>query len=217
MRIARFGADCDQTSVTIESMSSLAVSLVVWPILAMLLYGAVLSSSDVAAGGNYNLRYLSAPARRALSSFPIVGTASSKYGPDFGIRRGAEHTLYVPAAGFLWSDDMIWRQSVPRASSILPSAATEHNEIDWAEEGSHRVFFGDELAKRYTWIIEPLADGASFNRAGQLVRPNSIVRLVEPTGERSLCVIPGERVTSEAGLPHIGTDAEVQIDRLRVG
>lgn len=60
----------------------------------------------------------------------------------FGVVDSKEmYTLYVPGAGFLWSDEMVWEQSVPDAD-------------DYQTEGSDRVFFQDKFGERYPWIVE---------------------------------------------------------------
>lgn len=79
----------------------------------MSLGGALLPMSESAAGGDYNLRYLSAAARRSITPLPAIRPTSTQAVSNVGPRLGLVYTLYVPGAEFLWSDSMIWKQSLP--------------------------------------------------------------------------------------------------------
>ncbi|CZR69155.1 uncharacterized protein PAC_19055 [Phialocephala subalpina] len=196
--IARKVADCRFSIVSIlfEGVSHLSISFIIWPMSIMLITGALLPMSESAAGGNYNLRYLSADARRDLSPFPVIRPSSPQAGPGFGLRHGTAYTLYVPGAGFLWSDSMIWNQSLPEGVRNSTSQHDDAVESRWSVEGSYRVFFQDKFIERYPWEVRS-APGLSQGRPS-----------------RYLCVIPGERVVSEAGYFNMD---ENEKSRIRVG
>lgn len=81
---------------------------------ALLLSGTLLPTFEsAAAGGNYNLRYLSASARRDLTPFPAIRPSLTHAALSFSLQTGAAYTLYVPGASFLWSESMVWIQSLP--------------------------------------------------------------------------------------------------------
>lgn len=112
-----------------------------WPTLFLLITGHLLAFSEDAAGGNYNLRYLSPEARRSITPFGSITNLPNRQ-TSFGLVDAKEmYTLYVPGAGFLWSDEMVWAQSGP-------------NSEEYEVEGSERVFFEDRFAERYPWIVE---------------------------------------------------------------
>ncbi|KAK9773289.1 hypothetical protein SCAR479_10018 [Seiridium cardinale] len=126
--------------------------------------GFVLPSSETAAGGNYNLRYLSARARRTLSP---AGEASrtpnwSNYSiPPHSIVPYVPISLYLPKAGFLWHDEAVWLEELGMfgdASELVPSS--EHGEdfqnLDEYRPTSplSRVYFSDPIARRHPWSFE---------------------------------------------------------------
>jgi hypothetical protein len=187
------------------------------PITILLLSGTLLPASESAAGGNYNLRYLSATARRDLTPFPAIQSRSTQAALDFGLRSGTAYTLYVPGAGFLWSDSMIWKQSLPER--LQNSADHYDDKVDkhWSVEGSHRVFFHDKFVERYPWEVQkgPRQTQRSTNLHG--IQSGSTVRLYDSIAARYLCVVPGERVVSEAGYFSMDDSTKQSVNRFRVG
>lgn len=122
-------------------MLKLIFPLALWPTIFLVATGFLLPFSESAAGGNYNLHYLSPEARRSITPFGSITTMTKRPAP-FGIVDSKEmYTLYLPGAGFLWSDELIWAQSVP-------------DQDDYAVEGSERVFFQDKFVERYPWIVQ---------------------------------------------------------------
>lgn len=59
---------------------------------AMLLIGTLLPASESAAGGNYNLRYFSASARRDLTLFPVIRPSLTHTAPGFSLQIGAAYS-----------------------------------------------------------------------------------------------------------------------------
>lgn len=115
--------------------------LLFWPTLSLLITGYLLPFFEDAAGGNYNLDYLFPEARRSITPFGSITTIPSRHTPWGVIDSKEMYTLYIPGAGFLWSDEMVWAQSGP---------CSEEYEV----EGSERVLFADRFAERYPWIVE---------------------------------------------------------------
>jgi hypothetical protein len=128
------------------------------------------------------------------------------------------YTLYVPGAGFLWSDDKVWKQSLPEKHWGAPNHRSDDQGRRWAVDDSYRVFFQDKFNERYPWTVEPVLPLPTHQRrTQQTLKSGSDIRIYDPTSAQYLCVIPNERVVTEAG--HFGEgNSEVQkIDRIRVG
>lgn len=75
--------------------------------------------SETSAGGNYNLHFLSPEMRRALR--PAIGQkyvgATDSFIARNGtkghfLRRNEPLSIYLPAVGFLWTDDMVWDEEI---------------------------------------------------------------------------------------------------------
>jgi hypothetical protein len=141
-------------------------------LLPLLLYfiilGAVFSGSEIASGGNYNLHFLSAQARRALSpsqeasKVPNLGNHSV---PKHSIVPYVPVSLYLPGAGFLWQDEAVW---LPRSGVFGDkSELAAEEKVDWdsaltmkpdteSESTSplYRVYFSDPIGRRHPWAFE---------------------------------------------------------------
>lgn len=206
-----------QIALAREGIFNLVISFMLCPLSIVILIGALLPISEFAAGGNYNLRYLSPAARRNLTPFPAVRQSPTQAVPEFGLRPGMAYTLYAPGAGFLWSDSMIWKQSLPE--SLRNSSNHHDDEADkyWSIDGSYRAFFQDKFVERYPWEVQKVPQLTQKWHSPKVISSGSTVRLYDPTASRYLCVVPGERVISEAR--YFGTDnsTEQAIDRIRVG
>ncbi|KAK0112619.1 hypothetical protein ONS95_014362 [Cadophora gregata] len=219
MSIGRRIADRNCSAVTIvrNGVLSLSIALIMCPLSSILLHGALLPISESVAGGNYNLRYLSAAARRDITLFPAVRPPSARTAPDFRPRHGTQYTLYVPGAGFFWSDSMMWKQSIPDSIQDYSSPSDEVKQ--WSVEGSYRVFFQDKFLERYIWEIQELSEmpqSLRKHRKQWKISPGATVRLFDPKATRYLCVIAGEAVVSEAGY-FSNVDGEQSLGRIRVG
>lgn len=172
--------------------------------------------SESAAGGNYNLRYISAALRRGLTPFPATHRSPTQATSVFGLRDRIAYTLYVPAAGFLWSDSMIWKQSLPQELLNKSTYLDIENGKHWFVEGSHRVFFRDKFIERYLWEVQDHLR-PQYNPNPQIIRSGHTIRLYDQMADRYLCVIPEERVASEAGYFTLNDNAEQSLSRIRVG
>ncbi|KAK4506057.1 hypothetical protein PRZ48_004022 [Zasmidium cellare] len=232
-------ADPTQNTLVYLALCKLFAALFFWPTVFLTIAGLFLPFSEKAGGGNYGLHHLSAPARRDITPFASL-TARENNRALFGIVDSKEmYTLYVPSAGFLWSDEMVWAQSMPGRE-------------DYAVESSERVFFQDKFVERYPWIVqvkEPPKTRKKKQPKREVVRSGSTVHvkswiryvalisnmsmeqlLTSNDSNRYICLIPGERVFSEAGYfddrpegEQEGTTSstsntqEPKIQRIRVG
>jgi hypothetical protein len=183
----------------------------------MLLSGALIPMSESAAGGNYNLRYLPAAARRDVTPFPAIRPSSTEPAPYLGLLHGTTYTLYVPGAGFLSSDSMMWKQSLPWKSRNSTDHYDDKEEKYWSIEGSYRVFFQDKFIERYPWEVQEFPRQTRKRRTPQRIHSGSTLRLYDSITSRYLCVIPRERVVSEAGYFSMDDSKEQTTDRIRVG
>lgn len=135
-------------------------SLILPCTLYIVLLGVVLPYSEVAAGGNYNLQFLSAEARRSLS--PVREEAGI---PNWGNHSLPVHavvpyvpvSLYLPRAGFLWHDESVW---LPELGVFGTERELSGNQnLAQSEEASpdstlYRVHFSDPIASRHPWSFE---------------------------------------------------------------
>lgn len=132
------------------------------------MYGAIFPPSEVAAGGDYNLHFLPAHFRRTLR--PQMGTVKGPQstpvpnsGPPHALTPRTSISLYMPQAGFLWSDDLVWEDG---HGLFMHNS---HDEFD-GKQGScscpklgsrkkepppHRAFFVDRINRRYPWSLVP--------------------------------------------------------------
>lgn len=202
-----------QVALTCEAVINLVIHIILWPVIFMIFLGALLPWSESAAGGNYNLRYLSPAARKDLS--PVSASQHQTNHDD--LYTNVLYTLYVPRAGFLWSDSMVWVETQRedlQNSSVELSAETDE---DWFLDEPERVFFQDEFVKRYPWMIQQIPSKQHDRRISQRVQTTSTVRLYDPTEARYLCVIPGTRVISEKADHGNKSNRPQGLDRIRVG
>lgn len=164
----------------LNTMIRLAVSLIFWPTIFLILLGSIQPLSESAAGGNYNLHYLSPVARRMMTPFRSLneGTVQARQNQPFAVYDSTEmHTLYVPGAGFLWSDDMRWAQSLPE------HLRESHDREGWSVEQSDRVLFQDRFLERYPWIFQAsdLSPTSKRRTKNRLIRSGSGAKLFSPT------------------------------------
>ena len=183
-----------------------------------MLVGALLPASKSAARGNYNLQYLSAAVRSDLTPFVAVQHASKQSMPAFGLQSGIACTLYVPGAGILWSDEMVWKQSLPERLWGPPDHYGDDEGKQWSVDESYRVFFQDKFNERYPWTVEQVLPPSPHQwRGKRTLQSGSAVRLYNPTAAQYLCVIPKERVVTEAGYFGEENSETQSLDRIRVG
>ncbi|SMQ50253.1 unnamed protein product [Zymoseptoria tritici ST99CH_3D7] len=197
-----------------HGLVSFATWALLWPSLILLLIGAVTPASEAKAWGHYNLRFFSARARRAMSPFTALDASTSASNSPFALYPELAYTLYVPGAGFLWSDAMMWRQSLPSTSSQDIDADHDGSDLDWIFDESWRVFFQDKYAARYPWVVDIDTGPTPSGRTKLSVGLTDNVRVRDPNASRYLCVIANQSVVSEAG--YVESNAE-HTGRIRVG
>ncbi|KAH7182080.1 hypothetical protein DER46DRAFT_568658 [Fusarium sp. MPI-SDFR-AT-0072] len=140
--------------LALESSANITIAFIVCPLGAMLVVGSLIPMSESAAGGNYSLSYLSAPMRRHLTPFPVLDRFPMLGVTGFGFMDSTAYTMYLPGAGFLWSDGMIWLQALPEEMLDSLNDHVDEDEEHWSIEGSHRVFFQDKFLTRYPWEVQ---------------------------------------------------------------
>ncbi|KAE8315359.1 hypothetical protein BDV41DRAFT_531755 [Aspergillus transmontanensis] len=129
--------------------------------------------SETSLGGNYNLHYLPASFRRelrpAIGAFsPGVAEVGGRSFPTYSLVPGAPVSLYIPGAGFLWTDELTWdinshkfewkeetRPSWLQSSTI--NAIEEH--IDHVSNNESRIIFSDEFNTVGPWFFEQVLAG----------------------------------------------------------
>lgn len=135
-------------------------SLILPCTLYIVLLGVVLPYSEVAAGGNYNLQFLSAEARRSLS--PVKEEAGI---PNWGNHSLPVHavvpyfpvSLYLPRAGFLWHDESVWLPDLGLFGTELELSQEQGQaQVEETSPNSalYRVQFSDPIASRHPWSFE---------------------------------------------------------------
>lgn len=145
-------------------------------LLPLLLYltilGTVFSGSEIASGGNYNLHFLSAQARRALSPsgeesrVPRLGNHSI---PKHSIVPYVPVSLYMARAGFLWQDEAVWlprlgvfgdkselvaEEEVDSVSTTKPDTDSTSTSPVKTTSPLYRVYFSDPIGRRHPWAFE---------------------------------------------------------------
>ncbi|SMR51230.1 unnamed protein product [Zymoseptoria tritici ST99CH_1E4] len=172
-----------------HGLVSFAIWALIWPSLILLLIGAVTPASEAKAWGNYHLRFFSARARRAIRPFTALDASPSTENSPSGLYPELAYTLYVPGAGFLWSDAMMWNQSLPSTSSRDTDVKHDHLTLDWLADESWRVFFQDKYSERYPWVVDIATDPLRSGREKLPVKSTGNVRIRDPNTSRYLCII----------------------------
>lgn len=119
--------------------------------------GVLSPASEVAAGGNYNSRFLDAEERRSMSpasrevSIPNWGNHTL---PRHAVIPYVPVSLYLQQAGFLWQDGAVWlpEQGIFGEEWQLDGeneAAADRRDITF-----HRVYFSDPIGRRHPWAFE---------------------------------------------------------------
>ncbi|KAK4965684.1 hypothetical protein LTR42_011697 [Elasticomyces elasticus] len=128
-------------SILSSSLLSLAASIALQITCILIAVSLCLGSSEVAYGGNYNLRYLDAESRRSMRPGFDMPRGFSDPGP--GLHSMTPYSLYIPTAGFLWSDDMTWDAD---------SGAFEPVEQD--SNAGRRAVMKDPVGRFAPWILQ---------------------------------------------------------------
>ncbi|OJJ69779.1 hypothetical protein ASPBRDRAFT_678148 [Aspergillus brasiliensis CBS 101740] len=141
-------------------------------LLVICIFAVTFPFSETSLGGNYNLHYLPASLRRELR--PAIGAYSpgiSEMGgrsfPVHSLVPGAPISLYIPRAGFLWTDDLAWDinshkfnrkaiQPSERQSSTV-DAIEEH--LAHVNDKDSRIIFSDEFNTIGPWFFDQVLAG----------------------------------------------------------
>ncbi|KAJ5787748.1 hypothetical protein N7457_002738 [Penicillium paradoxum] len=124
--------------------------------------------SETSLGGNYNLHYLPALFRREMRPqigpySPGVAEVAGRPFPAYSLIPDAPISLYIPFAGFLWSDSLTWdtnRHSFQwkdeiRAFPKQPSTADAlEDQIDHLNNNQSRVIFSDSFNTVGPWFFQ---------------------------------------------------------------
>ncbi|KAF4943411.1 hypothetical protein FGADI_13438 [Fusarium gaditjirri] len=203
--------------LVLQSSANIAIAFIGCPLLALLIVGSLIPMSKSAAGGNYNLSYLSASLRTYLTPFPVLDRLPMLGVTGSGLTDLTAYTIYLPRSGFLWSDNMIWQQSLP---DQIPDSEKDHVDEDgkhWSVDGSRRVFFQDKFLARHPWEVQKYPRPRQITQWSKRVLAGDTIRLHDPIASQYLCAIPGERVVSEAGYFGTNSSTRQDLDRIRIG
>ncbi|KAI1445746.1 hypothetical protein F5Y02DRAFT_417663 [Annulohypoxylon stygium] len=123
------------------------------PMLLALIYGSFFPFSETAAGGNFNLSFFTPGTRRMLSPYQRTATSAGAdlHGPypPFALVPSVPVSLYVPRAGFLWTDRKKWVEYLGIFDTL-----DEKREDEFADMLAERAYFSDPIARRHPWVLE---------------------------------------------------------------
>ncbi|KAK7753973.1 hypothetical protein SLS62_004072 [Diatrype stigma] len=158
---------------------------------------------ETSAGGNYNLSFLSPGARRSLSPLASHGTVEafnqSLQGPfpPYALVPYEPFSLYLPRAGFLWTDRREWVEDMGifKTTEEEPIVATGEDDVE--SPLPQRSFFADPLARRHPWVLElaylePGLNGTLQDYRVSRVMPDAAVYLRSRTTGRYLGTVEGK-------------------------
>lgn len=124
----------------------------------VVIFSVTFPLQETAAGGNYNLRYLPAQLRRDLRpSIPNYHPGLAKVNDlqlsFHGLVPAAPVSLYVPHAGFLWTDPFTWdvfssdfRSSADKGNSTgLRGLHSNEADVEHLMEEQERILFSDQF------------------------------------------------------------------------
>lgn len=135
-------------------------------------FGLLFPFSELSYGGNHNLQFLSVHTRRSLRtrSSPCDGIMSPQTNEIF---TGTPYSLFLPNAGFLWSDRLVWSQhsfTWVDADELLEEmmsydagqAGRSYSQpgVDIASIG-HRAIAYDPVGRYAPWALQVSGDEVS--------------------------------------------------------
>ncbi|KAL2822637.1 hypothetical protein BJX63DRAFT_427196 [Aspergillus granulosus] len=137
----------------------LTVTLVLLVVVGALVLVSTLAfpTSETMYAGNYNLRHLSAGARREMRSQtsrlerPDHTQRNPLEDPNvpFALSPGTPVSIYLPHAGFLWSDLNAWDEEL-----AVFETANEPGEEEGTAGASRRIVFKDPIGRMKPWVIQ---------------------------------------------------------------
>ncbi|RJE26607.1 hypothetical protein PHISCL_01021 [Aspergillus sclerotialis] len=148
-------------SVLIIAFTTVSVFTVVFPL------------SETSYGGNYNLHYLSPHFCRLLR--PLVPEiaqivqhhagpflSSGQAFPPYALLPGIPMTMYVPKAGFLWTDNLVWDPKEHTFREDVDVWNDEEASKETLESSLHyRVLFMDEVKWTTPWFFQNVVEPGS--------------------------------------------------------
>jgi len=123
---------------------------------------------------------------------------------SYGILAGTPLSIYLPRAGFLWSDELVWLDEdgffdQVHTSSSEVFSARRLNEQHSANISGHRVFLADKIARRYPWQIQPFDSHSNHLYDGEPIFLKSLIN------NRAVCVQPEKRTVTDSELGLTGS------------
>lgn len=177
-----------------------------------------LGGSEVAYGGNYNLRYLDAGVRRTMRPGFEMPSPLSDPGP--GLHSMAPYSLYVPSAGFLWSDDLFWdsQSGSFQSEETFWSQSNEDLPLERSDTNittpDRRAVMRDPVGKVSPWILQKdLGHSLNDGLEQDLLMSHEPVVLRSAISKRFLKVHPEPSVLDA----HSGHDNASETGRFSVG
>ncbi|OQD62124.1 hypothetical protein PENPOL_c013G02160 [Penicillium polonicum] len=131
--------------------------------------------SETSSGGNYNLHYLPASLRREMrpeipAYSPGAAEVDGRPFPAYSLIPEAPISLYIPSAGFLWTDPLTWdtnrhrfqwkeeNRQLPKQSSTLDEME-DKNDYMHVNNNQSRVIFSDKFNTVGPWFFEQVVSG----------------------------------------------------------
>lgn len=134
-------------------------STLIFVLVPTLVFGVLFPFSEVSAGGNYQLTFLAPAVRRYLSPACNISSGPPPTQlklPPYTLVPYSPISLYIPRAGFLWTDNLVWQDEYgvfgPQSQTTDP-VPTDIEGVG-GRVSSQRVFFADPLARRHPWVFE---------------------------------------------------------------
>ncbi|KAI1874168.1 uncharacterized protein JN550_002747 [Neoarthrinium moseri] len=163
--------------------------LVIIPMTLFAVVGTVFPWSETSTGGNYNLHYLPAASRRELrQDMSRVFSETTPQGP--GLRYHVPFTIYLPSAGFLRTDDLVWDsyyQGFDLDSNVASRNAESSRETP--EDNLYRTILQDGIGRINPWVMtDPTKDEDLVDK--YYVHENNVVRLIDAQKGKYLIVEP---------------------------
>jgi hypothetical protein len=152
--------------------------LVSLPVTICLVTGLVFPPSETASGGNYNLHNLPATFRREIrpdasylfSHGELESSVRPRTSSQYHLVPGVPVTLYLPSAGFLWTDNMIWDDTAQAFDEDYKIAPLDEKMIASGKfpKQNHRVVFQDRINTVSTSLHHPVSPCSRFAHKDQI-------------------------------------------------
>jgi hypothetical protein len=162
--------DLGDRSKSVSRLAAKAAVIHTWPVacfplVAMLVTGFVFGWSETSAGGNYNLHYLPTTMRRELrpdvshmfENPTVPPTVAPNSSTGYHLRSRVPFSIYLPSAGFLWSDNLVWDDKSQAFDIDGEVAPLDESMVASGlfPEQNHRVVFQDRINAMSKLITRP--------------------------------------------------------------